>query len=152
MLATLSKTIFFCAIAACAIWVAWMAADNERPYAYAVERSYIIPDPAQQGAMVTASWAIEKVNRPCGGTSQRYFRDLDPDSSSYKEIVSTLDTTQMSRALKLGDKRLPRSFQLPPQLPKIVGYSTEICAQCNLLQHIFPLCFRTPEIIFRVIQ
>ncbi len=147
MAGTLGRMMFMAIIALLAMWVAWMAADTEPPYTYDVTQSHIVPDPAPQGSMVTADWAISKVTRKCPGTSQRYFRDM-----ATGKIVATLDTTPMSRAVKPGDTRLPRSFELPPKLPAVVGYSTEICAECNVLQKIFPLCFMTPEIVFRVIQ
>lgn len=134
-------------MAALGSWLAVMLLDNERPYEYDLEKSYVIPNPAPQGAVVTVNWALAKVNRSCPGSLQRYFRDM-----STGEIVASLDATYMLHAIKRGDKRLPRSFELPPNLPPVVGYSAEVCAQCNLLQRVFPLCFTTPEVVFRVKQ
>ncbi len=133
--------------AALGSWFAVMSLDNEPPYSYDAAQSHVIPNPAPQGAMVTVDWALTKVRRECPGSVQRIFRNMETG-----QVVTTLDTTPKSRSIRVGDKRLPRSFELPPNLPAVVGYSAEVCAQCNLLQRLTPLCFKTPEIIFRVQQ
>lgn len=147
MIAALGRTVFFSALIALALWFAWMMADNEPPYIYDQESSRIAPDPAPQGAMVTADWNLKKVNRVCPGTVQRFFRDANT-----KRMVATLDTTEVSRAVKVGDNSLPRSFQLPPNLPARVEYSALVCFECNPLQQRFPLCIMTPTITFGVLQ
>ena len=133
-------------MAALGSWFAVMSLDNDPPYIYDVKQSHVIPDPAPQGAMVTVDWAIT-VRRACPGSVQRTFRNMDTG-----QVVTTLDTTPMSRSIRLGDRRLPRSFELPLNLPPNVGYSAEVCAQCNFLQRFIPLCFKTPELVFRVKQ
>lgn len=96
---------------------------------------------------MTADWSLVAVNRTCPGTVQRVFRD-----ALTNKTVSTLDTTEASRVVRVGDNRLPRSFQLPPNLPPRVKYSALVCFQCNLLQKYWPMCFMTPELTFNVIQ
>lgn len=128
-------------------WLGVMYLDTQRPLVYDVSESFIVPDPAPQGAMVTINWKIAKVNRICPGTIQRSFVD-----KATGQVVATLDTTPVSRATREGDDHLPRSFQLPPDLPAVVGYSGNVCFQCNVLQHLFPLCIKTPEIVFHVTQ
>ena len=55
--------------------------------------------------------------------------------------------------MKLGDIRLPRSFQLPSNLPAVTDYSTLVCFECNAYQRLIsPLCIPTPAITFRVEQ
>ena len=129
-------------------WVAWMALDNEPPYTWEGSDggSRIIPDPAPQGSNVTADWKLTKVNRLCPASVQRFFRDHETG-----RVVATLDTTEASRAVKAGDERLPRSFQLPPNLPPTTDYSTMVCFSCNLMQVISPLCVMTPNITFRTL-
>jgi len=140
---------FIGVIASVAFWFAWMLTDNEPPYVYDAEQSYMFPDPAPQGAMITVDWKLKEVKRTCPGTLQRYFRNM-----ATRRIVATLDTTPVSRAIHAGDNDLPRSFVLPPNLPPIVGYSAEICFECNPLQQIprLALCVMTPEITFHVTQ
>lgn len=134
-------------IAALGAWLAVMALDNEPPYEYDALNSYIVPDPAPPGAMVTVDWSIIRVNRTCPGQVQRFFTNKDT-----AEVVATLDTTEISRAVKAGSVRLPRAFQLPPNLPANVGYFAEVSFQCNILQHLFPLRVLTPELTFHVRQ
>jgi hypothetical protein len=148
----LNRSVFYGLIACAAVWVAWMAADNVHPYDYDAAASHMVPDPIQQNAsipnpMITSDWALAHVNKVCPGTVQRFFRNMETG-----QIVSTLDTTPLSRSVRDGDRHLPRSFPLPPKLPLRVGYSALICSECNLFQHLIrPLCFMTPEIEFRVI-
>lgn len=141
---------WFLTIAALGSWVGVMSQDNVPPYEYDAAASFVLPDPAPQGSVVTVNWALSKFNRTCPGMLQRNFRDLTPGSPFYGQVVATLDTVYMSRAVRSTDKRIPRSFELPPELPPVVGYSVDVCAECNLLQRISPLCFKTPEIKFNV--
>ncbi|MGY3366204.1 hypothetical protein ACVWZL_003329 [Bradyrhizobium sp. GM2.4] len=134
-------------IAALGAWLAVMALDNEPPYVYDGVHSVIIPDPAPQGAMVTVDWRILKISRICPGQIQRFFTNKDT-----AEIVATLDTTEVSRAVRPGDQHLARAFVLPPNLPPNVGYFAEVRFQCNILQHLFPLRVLTPELTFHVQQ
>lgn len=134
--------------AAFGAWIGIMAVDGDPPYSYDAENSRIVPDPAPQGAMVTADWSLTKVNRICPASVQRFFRDHET-----KKMVSTLDTTEASRAVRVGDNNLPRSFQLPPNLPAKVEYSALVCFECNIFQRVIkPLCVMTPKIVFSVIQ
>lgn len=134
-------------IAALGAWLAVMWLDNDPPYLYDARGSRVVPDPAPQGAMVMVDWRIAKINRVCPGQIQRFFTNKDT-----AEVVATLDTTEVSRAVKAGDQRLARAFVLPPNLPPNVGYFAEVRFQCNILQHVFPLRVLTPELTFRVAQ
>ena len=126
-------------------WIGVMWLDNQPPYEYDANDSHIFPDPAPQGSMVRADWAIKKINRICPSQVQRYFTNADTG-----KLVATTDMTPVSRAVKVGDNRIPRAFQLPPDLPPHVGYFTDVCFQCNALQHVFPLCIKTPVITFHM--
>jgi hypothetical protein len=127
-------------------WVAWMSMDNEPPYVWDATESYIKPNPATQEGLVTANWKLNKVNRICPASLQRFFYNHETG-----EIASTLDRTEASRAVRYGDERLPRSFQLPPGLPPIVDYSVLVCFECNAYQRLIaPLCILTPRITFNV--
>lgn len=131
-----------------ALWFAHMTLDTTPPYVYDAVNSKIVPDPAPQGATITADWSLSKVNRLCPGSVQRFFRNADTG-----RMIATLDTTPVSRGVQTGDNRLPRAFQLPPNLPPRVAYSALVCFECNFLQAAWkPLCIRTPEIRFSVIQ
>lgn len=143
----MTRVIWLLSCAAFGSWLAVMYLDNDPPYTYDAAQSHIIPDPALQRSVVTVDWVLTAVRRECPGSVQRSFRSVETG-----QVLTTLDTTPMSRSIRIGDKSLPRSFELPPNLPAEVWYSAEVCAQCNLLQRAFPLCFKTPEIKFRVIQ
>ena len=128
-------------------WIGWMTLDNDPPYHWeGSPQSYISPDPGSQGGYVTANWKLTKVNRLCPATLQRFFRNHETG-----EMVATLDTTEASRSVKFGDQKLPRSFQLPPNLPPVTDYSTLVCFECNAYQRLIsPLCIMTPTITFHV--
>ena len=145
----LTSIVLLTAMAALGAWLAVMWLDNDPPYVYDAEQSRMFPDPADQQSMVTADWKLKAVKRTCPGTVQRYFRDMKT-----KKIVATLDTTPVSRVVREGDNTLPRSFMLPPNLPGEVGYSAEICFECNLLQQMprLAMCVMTPELTFHVKQ
>ena len=145
----IGRMLFWGVILCIAVWVAWMATDNEHPYVYDPINSHMVPDPApQEGGSETVIWSLAKVNKICPGTVQRMFRDI-----ATGQIVSTLDTTPVSRSVHNNDSTLPRTFMLPPNLPPLTGYSALICSECNLFQQfIKPLCYMTPEITFRVRQ
>jgi hypothetical protein len=132
--------------AALGAWIGVMWLDNEVPYVYDVSQSHIFPDPAPQNSMVRADWALAHVNRICPGSVQRYFTNADTG-----EVVATMDTTPVSTAVRLGDNKLPRAFQLPPGLPEHVGYFAHLKFHCNLLQHFFPLIVPTPIITFHTL-
>ncbi len=145
-------TIWILSCLALGSWVAHMTLDNTPPYSWEggplIGHSYMDPDPAPQGGMVTANWKLTKVNRICPAKLQRIFSDPDGGAT-----ITTLDTTEASRSVNMGDQRLPRSFQLPANLPAVVDYSTLVCFECNAYQRLIqPLCVRTPKITFRVIQ
>lgn len=129
------------------VWVSIMRMDNKPPYRWTGSPgSYMVPNPAKQGDAVTANWKLLEVNRLCPATLQRFFRDHKTG-----QIVATLDTTEASRSVAIGDSRLPRSFRLPPGLPPVVDYSTLVCFECNLYQKLVaPLCIMTPSITFSV--
>ena len=126
-------------------WIGLMYLDNNPPYIYDAVQSHIIPDPASQGATVVADWHLKEVKRLCPATVQRFFNDAETG-----RMVATLDTTEASRVVQVGDTALPRSFQLPPNLPPRTEYSALVCFQCNVLQRAWPLCVRTPKIAFSV--
>ncbi|QDM32113.1 hypothetical protein FNL55_12775 [Tardiphaga sp. vice352] len=127
-----------------------MTLDNKPPYAWEggpeIGSSFMSPDPAPQGGMVTANWRLLEVNRLCPATLQRIFIDHATGAT-----ITTLDTTEASRSVNLHDQRLPRSFQLPSNLPPVTDYQTLVCFECNAYQRLVsPLCIMTPKITFRV--
>lgn len=133
-------------------WVSHMVFfDNTPPYIWdggpPDGLSYIAPQPAEQQSMVTANWRMLQINRICPATLQRFFRDPNADN----RLLTTLDTTPASRSVQQGDLFVPRSFELPPNMPAEVDYSVLACFECNLYQKfIEPLCIPTPTIRFSV--
>jgi hypothetical protein len=131
-------------------WIAYLVNDNVSPYVWDVGppdgASFIDPDPADQQSMVTANWAVKEIRRVCPATLQRMFDN--PDGTP----ITTLDPTELSQSIEVGDKVVPRSFQLPPNLPEEVDYSVMVCSRCNLYQKTFaaPHCEATPKIRFHL--
>jgi hypothetical protein len=129
-------------------WLAVMVLDTAQPYVYDGAESRMIPNVVHPGQTVVADWKLVKVNRHCPGTSQRRFRHKESGN------VITPDPTPLAQSTRPGDNRLGREFNLPPHLMfGEYAYSSNICFQCNLLQHLIPtlLCVMTPEISFTVV-
>lgn len=129
-------------------WAAWQAHDNEHPYIYDGPNSIISPNPAHQEASVTVRWVLkEPPKKLCPGAIQRMF--LTPDGV----VITTLDTTPLSSTVKSGDRQIPRTFELPPELPSKVLYQVRICWECNTYQRLIkPLCTFTPRIPLEVLD
>ena len=130
--------------------LAFWVNDNEAPYVWdegpPKGESYIAPNPAEQQSMITANWKLIDVRRTCPATLQRLFHNGDNG-----RLVTSLDMTEASRSVKVGDTVVPRSFQLPPDLPWNTDYSTIVCFACNPYQaFVTPLCVTTPKIRFNV--
>lgn len=123
-------------------WVGWMYLDNEPPYVWDASASYVTPNPTEDGSRVSVNWKMT-VKRLCPGSSQRTLTDAETG-----QTVATYDSTPAALSVKVGDTRLIRTFVLPRGLPPLVGYSSLVCFSCNPLQAYFPLCVRTPELLF----
>lgn len=121
-----------------------MFADNQPPYTYDAEHSYIKPDPSDGGKQVIVHWAI-KVNRLCPGSIYRTIVDARTGAKV------TYDATPAFLSIKQDDTVLERSFHLPEEIlsgPKIYRANAEY--YCNPLQRFFPLKVQTPDIKFTV--
>lgn len=142
------RLLFYGVIASIAIWVAWMATDNRPPYDYLGREmgSRIEPSPAKQGSQVRLHWKLN-VYRTCKGAVQRYLVDRDT-----LKIVAAYDMTGASVTVKMGDRDLYKTFQLPPGLPPRVEYRATVYFQCNLLQRIWPLVVEAPHIPFDIVD
>jgi len=148
------RTVAIVWAAACLSLGAWVSHmvyfDNVPPYVWdegpPLGASRMVPDPAKQQSMVTANWAIKEIRRVCPANLQRFFWNGETGA-----LVTTLDTTEASRSVKKGDTLIPRSFQLPPDLPRVTDYSALACFECNAYQmFIKPLCVMTPKIRFHM--
>ena len=125
-------------------WFAISWLDNVAPYEYL--SGFVTPDPAKEGGRVTLIWQI-RVNRICPGSVQRILSDEITGIS-----VAAYDPLPSAQTVQMGDTELRKTFLLPDELPAIVGYDAKVCFRCNALQYVFPLCFPTPHVSFRVKQ
>lgn len=129
--------------------IAYMLNDNQPPYEYDAENSYIIPQKAQGGNQMLVHWAFTRVNRVCGGTLTRFVID---EATGYR---FSYDTVPVATHLEVGDKHLDRSFTLPQNIvPGWKNYYAEMNFVCpwNLLQRFYPLTVRTPRLRFKVVN
>lgn len=130
------------AVVACAI--AYMLSDNQPPYSYIIEKSYVIPNPSQAGHQVTVHWEL-KVNRLCAGVIVRTIVDAKTGAKVSYDPTPSLSTMRMQ------DTSLERTFFLPEGAqpgPKLYRANAEYI--CNPLHRIWPLKVQTPDIHFEV--
>jgi hypothetical protein len=124
--------------------VAFMAADNQSPYTYIVEQSYVRPNPAHSGRQVTVHWEL-KINRICPGVIVRTIVDARTKAKVSYDPAPALVT------VKAGDTSLERTFLLPEEMlpgPKLYRANAEYV--CNPLHRIWPLKVQTPDLAFEV--
>lgn len=142
----IKTALFVLVVMGISLWPAFMLVDKRVPYEYDMSDSYIRPNPAEANAMISSDWGLSApVKRICPATVQRQFRNLETNK------VTVLDTTEASRAVQIGDKRVVRSFRLPPLPHGDFGYSVRVCFQCNIMQKLIaPNCVMTPEIYFSI--
>lgn len=131
--------------------VFYLLADNEPPYVYDLEHSYIIPTQVHSTHQAVAHWSVSRVNRVCRGitvstvvddvTKIKTFYDAQPAI-----IVDPADSDKFGKVLE-------RPFWLAPGIlpgPKI--YKGESYYACNILQNLWPLHVSTPPLPFEVIE
>ena len=136
------ERLFYVGMLALGGWVAWMAI--QKPPQVFSENSYIAPQPARQGSTVTVYWTVKNTAQDCPKSIQRYFYDAN------MQLVTTADASELSRAVVGDQQRTPRSFSLPPNLPKDGYYRARVCFECNLLQKLYPACLLTPYLTLQM--
>lgn len=128
--------------------IGYMAADNQPPYEYDLEKSYIIPSLANDGDQITVLWKIKKINRICTGMTHRMLFDPKTDV-----ILASYDPVPAALRSSTKDGYLRRTFMLPRgALPSgEIGYRATVCYECNAFQKLVrPLCITTPDLTFRL--
>lgn len=123
---------------------AYLLADNQPPYIYDIEQSYVIPSRASPGHQVAVHWSI-KVNRLCPGSIVRTIVDARTGARM------SYDPTPGDMTIEPTDTVLDRTFLLPQGMglgPKIYRANAEYA--CNPLQRIWPLKVQTPDLLFEV--
>ena len=124
--------------------VGFMLADNQQPYIYLAEKSYVRPDPAAPGHQILVHWEF-KVNRVCPGLIVRTLVDARTGAKISYDPILALGT------IKMGDTSLERTFLLPEgMLPGHKIYRANAEYVCNPLHRIWPLKVQTPDIHFEV--
>lgn len=123
---------------------AYMLADNQPPYTYFGDESYIIPQRASPGHQVSVHWKI-KVNRLCPGAIVRTIVDARTGART------SYDPTPAIVTIRPEDTSLDRTFMLPEGMGagrKLYRANAEYV--CNPLQRIWPLKVQTPDLMFEV--
>ncbi len=127
--------------------LSYMIADNEPPYEFDAERSYVVPSKTPAGHQIVVHWHIIKINRVCPGSITRYIVDDETKAKiSYDAVPS-------ARQVEFGTRELNRTFLLPFGIhPGKKWYYSEGEYACNLLQRFYPLRVLTPRISFEVTE
>lgn len=143
---TAAGYLWIVSMAALGSWVAVMASDR-RPATEYIGTPIIIPDPVEDGGRVVVDLPIRR-NKNCPGVVQRRLRNDDT-----KTIIAFYDPIPAAFPMHTGvQDKLPKTFDLPRGLPPRVVYEADVCFQCNLLQHFFPVCTSVPPVTFGIIQ
>lgn len=126
--------------------VSYMAFDNQPPYEYDVEHSYIVPSVTPAGRQMTVHWKLTKVYRVCVGSITKHVVDQDTT------VRFSYDPTPAARTIDIIDGDvLHRTFFLPPDVTTgMKWYFADGEFACNPLQHFYPLRVRTPRLSFEV--
>jgi len=136
-------------LTAIAVPVTYWMSDNDIPYVYIPEGSYIRPPDPDDGGEITAVWAVEKIKRICPASSRRQI--IDPQSGA---ILASYDLIPALTTTKIGDTEIVKTFALPKRaLPyeEPVGYRSQICFECNPYQkYVRARCVMTPTLTFQV--
>ncbi len=127
--------------------LAYMIADNEPPYEFDAEQSYVVPSKTAAGHQIVVHWHIIKVNRVCPGMITRYIVD------DVTKAKISYDAVSSARQVEFGVRELNRTFLLPFGIhPGKKWYYSEGEYACNPLQRFYPLIVRTPRLSFEVIE
>ncbi len=125
--------------------ISYMAFDNQPPYEYDEQNSYVIPSKTPSGRQMVVHWKLKKINRVCTGSITRYIVDQETT------VRVSYDPTAAARTVDLKDHVLNRTFFLPPDItPGRKWYYANAEFACNPLQHFYPLRVRTPRLSFEV--
>lgn len=129
--------------------LAYMMADNQPPYTYDLEKSYIVPARAKDGDQIAVRWRLKNINRICPGSNRRML--FDPQT---KVILAAYDPTPAAVADSIKDGYLNRTFMLPKSMQSgRIGYRANVCYECNLYQkYVKPLCVMTPDLFFEIVE
>lgn len=123
--------------------------DTTPPYEFDADKSYVIPQKAEEGMQIRVVWKVKKLNRFCPGTNLRTL--FDPVT---KVKLAIYDPVPVAARFELGeDSFLIRTFLLPKELiPGKVGYRATQSYVCNPLQHFWPLVVTTPDLFFEIVE
>lgn len=123
----------------------YMIADNQPPFEYDAERSYVVPRVTESGRQMLVHWEFKRINRICPGSITRYVVDRRTTARfSY-------DPTPAATTVEIGEDHLDRTFFLPQEVPPGPKwyYATAEFA-CNPLQRFYPMRVQTPRLPFEV--
>lgn len=142
------RVLFFVSmlVTAALIPITYWALDNQRPYVFFGDESYIIPTAAQGNDQMIVSWKV-RVFRQCDGIVRREL--FDPRT---QVILSIYDPQPAHKNnMPLGDGQFNKTFLLPKMIqPGRIGYRARLEYSCNPLQRIWPISYVTPELFFEV--
>lgn len=125
--------------------LAYMLADNQPPYVYDTENSYIVPQQNRVDHQATAHWSFKRVNRLCPGLVYRVIVDVNSGAQTIFDPVP-------ASVISMKATYINRTFTLPPNLaPGPQLYRAHIAFRCNALQRFWPLMVRTPDLPFQVV-
>lgn len=138
---------FLSVVIACAlIPTTYWALDNQRPYTFFADESYIIPNQATGNDQMIVAWKV-RVHRQCGGLIRREL--FDPRTQVLLSIYDAQVAHSMS--MPIGDGYLNRTFLLPRMIQNgRIGYRARLEYYCNPLQRWFPIKYSTPDLFFEV--
>lgn len=123
----------------------YLIADNQPPYVYFADASYVKPSVTQKGHQVEVYWKL-KVNRICPG---HIIRSIVDEKTGVK---FSYDPYPAISAIKIEDDHLSRTFLLPEGIsPGKKIYRANAEYACNLLQRFWPLKVQTPDLYFEIV-
>ena len=142
------ERVFYVMLALLGGWLGWMYFDDQPPYTYV--SGEIKPDPVRSEGEAQVTWHLTPTVRVCSGDVLRRMYNADETSPTFGKLVAAYDRTPASISVEVGDDTLIKNYYLPPELPRRVRYSADVCFYCNPLRRLLPICIRTPDLFFNV--
>lgn len=127
----------------------FMLADREPPFYRDALDSKIVPDRVHVDQEFEVHWSLVLVNgRRCVpvGLVQRMIIDSTGKINSFEPVPSIADAANQ-RGTLVRQLRMPMGVSPGP-----ARYHAESCFACNIVQYIWPVCIRHPDISFTILR
>lgn len=120
----------------------YLAIDRAPPFEYV--SGEVLPPSPPAGGQISIHWHL-RINRVCPGWVEREI--VDHRGYIWRNAGSAV------RVASARDEDVVNTLELPHALgPTRAKYVANICFVCNPLHRVWPICVRTPELPFEIVD